>query len=691
MTLKTYGDWFTGFGGMTLGAIDAGLNVIFGAEYDSKIAEVYRLNIGDHIRVCNLLEVDVSEFPRVDVFHASPPCFPAGTSVLTKRGLVDISEVVVGDLVLTHLCRWRPVVRTLKRESEVVELQGLGHWGLVATDDHPFLASRLRLKYYPHKERGDGHWYETLLTEPEWTKAKDMKGKQWLSHATYPYDDIPTMEFRGNESIRGQVFNLNDPSFWWIVGAWVGDGWVRYEDGEDHAKNRGTVFICSSHEQSGLLEERMQNARIKYSRNQERTTTRFSIHSRPFCRWLTDFFGKYAHGKTIPYWLLGQDEVIRNSFLDGYIFADGYRNHPATYNKPVVNTSTVSPNLAVGLRMLGISLGYSVTVKRYERKREKATIENRTVNERPSYSIRMSTSERHSRYVDSSGIKYRTGLVRNVISHSDVRLVYDITVDEDESFIADGIIVHNCPNFSNAKANGKETDNDIALSAKVAEYIAYHLPDVFTLENVYKYRQSKSWQVIAKTLHDNGYLFNYWHVNMADYGVPQTRKRMIVIARRDRVMPTLPPATHAKEQIAGMFGGLEKWVGWYEAIEDIFDTRVSCQLPPWAAFIKPVPKAGTFALMPNSTGYARAWKGRGVLSPSRPAATFSANSLDKIFYCTEEGDYKPTINHALRFQSFPIQYILPNSQEVSCRGIGNAVPPLFASKLYTHLLQQYSG
>ena len=138
-----------------------------------------------------------------------------------------------------------------------------------------------------------------------------------------------------------------------------------------------------------------------------------------------------------------------------------------------------------------------------------------------------------------------------------------------------------CPNFSNAKANAEETDNDRALAAKVCEFITELLPSIFTLENVYAYRKSKSWQRIAKTLLTHGYQVNYWHVNMADYGVPQTRKRMIAIARRDGITPMLPPSTHAETAVNDLFGSKRQWVGWYEAIEDLIPTLPDSEFAPW--------------------------------------------------------------------------------------------------------------
>jgi DNA (cytosine-5)-methyltransferase 1 len=138
-----------------------------------------------------------------------------------------------------------------------------------------------------------------------------------------------------------------------------------------------------------------------------------------------------------------------------------------------------------------------------------------------------------------------------------------------------------CPSFSTAKAGGEETALDIALAQKTADFVAVLLPQVFTLENVYAYRNSKSWAIIAETLTRHGYQFNYWHVNSADYGVPQTRKRMIVVARRDGRTPSLPPATHAENPVPGLFGTLEKWVGWYAAIEDLIPGLPDSEFAPW--------------------------------------------------------------------------------------------------------------
>lgn len=125
-----------------------------------------------------------------------------------------------------------------------------------------------------------------------------------------------------------------------------------------------------------------------------------------------------------------------------------------------------------------------------------------------------------------------------------------------------------CPNFSVAKAGAEETELDRALADKVAEFIRVLLPPHFTLENVWKYRQSQSWATIRETLHAEGYWLDVAHVNMSEYGVPQSRKRMIVRAVRGGFVPALPPKA-------------PRVIGWYEAIEDLIPTLPESQFAPW--------------------------------------------------------------------------------------------------------------
>ncbi len=135
-----------------------------------------------------------------------------------------------------------------------------------------------------------------------------------------------------------------------------------------------------------------------------------------------------------------------------------------------------------------------------------------------------------------------------------------------------------CISFSIANHASSESEADIALAQKICEFIRVGQPRYFSLENVWLYQRSLSWSLIRSTLLDEGYGVDAWHLNAADYGVPQSRKRMIVIARRDGRKPAKPWPTHSK---TGNDMFTKPWAGWHEAIEDLIPGLKETQFAPW--------------------------------------------------------------------------------------------------------------
>lgn len=124
-----------------------------------------------------------------------------------------------------------------------------------------------------------------------------------------------------------------------------------------------------------------------------------------------------------------------------------------------------------------------------------------------------------------------------------------------------------CPNFSVAKAGAKETAQDKALAQAIVEAIKVLQPHVLILENVEGYKRSKSLEFIEGALFALGYWCDRQIINAADFGVPQTRKRLILRAVKGGFVPSLPPAL--------------PWVGWYEAIEDLIPDLPETKLANW--------------------------------------------------------------------------------------------------------------
>ena len=116
---------FCGAGGSSQGAEEAGGRLTLGLNHWRRAIDTHATNFphADHdcadVSVC-----DPRYYPTSDLLIASPECFPAGTLVLTEAGLRPIEDVQLGERVLTHKGRWRPVTATMRRLADTVLAAG---------------------------------------------------------------------------------------------------------------------------------------------------------------------------------------------------------------------------------------------------------------------------------------------------------------------------------------------------------------------------------------------------------------------------------------------------------------------------------------------------------------------------------------------------------------------------------------
>ncbi len=123
-----------------------------------------------------------------------------------------------------------------------------------------------------------------------------------------------------------------------------------------------------------------------------------------------------------------------------------------------------------------------------------------------------------------------------------------------------------CTRASVANAKATESDQDLAMAAATVRAVLAQQPQVFTLENVWGYRNFAAFRLILAALEQVGYMVHYDHVNAADFGVPQTRRRLLLRAVRG-LLPPLPVPV--------------PWVGWYAALVDLLPGLPDSKLAPW--------------------------------------------------------------------------------------------------------------
>lgn len=342
-------------------------------------------------------------------------CFPAEVTVLCERGLVPISDVVVGDRVLTHECRWRSVTEVGHRDAPTVAISGHGHPALEVTAEHPFLSRKQ--KTYPHNKRG-----RRLFEDREWVPAGEMADRVWASPAVFPEAEPPS------------DLNLT-PELAWVLGYWLANG-----AGYITKRGHGRISLSAPTRLVPEVESRVRSAGFACSvQPAAGACSEIVFGGTTLVGTFKEHFGRYSHGKTIPAWLLGSHEKYRTAVLDGYLAGDGWA-YTAEGRAPRNEPRTVSRALAIGVKLLAQSLGGTGTL--YSRQLNRRWIVHQHSDPRREWQLRLTMGHTQQQQIWRQG-DLLFSVARKVLA-GPIQTVYNISVDEDESFVADGIVVHNC-------------------------------------------------------------------------------------------------------------------------------------------------------------------------------------------------------------------------------------------------------
>ncbi len=394
--------------------------------------------------------------PHVGEIESTNPCVVGDTLVSTDKGLMQIKEIKQDINILTdnrvivsnsdqllmqktvQFQKIKPAFKTGIKETFKIETKS--GYEVIATEDHKF------------------------MTDNGWKELKDLTIE----------DNILIQCGKGKFNDDNEIpFNSKYASMWnkelgQILGWVIGDGWLR--EGKDCRV--GFVFGNKDEEVLKYLKPLINEL---YGRNikeikRKNNTTHLSYHSKGFVNFFMELGVKpvKADKKEVPKSLFTATEDAVKGFIQGLFTADGTISTNNKNNTNYIRLSSKSRKLLKQTQQLLLNLGIKSRI--YERHRNKRlTFKYKNLRGEMKlyesdgilYELQISKNmipifmqeigflkNRHKEKTENfKKIKfYSTNFKDRVVAvePNGKKEVYDLTEPLTHSFIANGMIVHNC-------------------------------------------------------------------------------------------------------------------------------------------------------------------------------------------------------------------------------------------------------
>lgn len=384
-------------------------------------------------------------------------CFPAGTKIQTRSGQVNIEDISVGDEVWTHEGRYKKVSHLINNGVQpLMRIDAVGlSTPIRATSNHPFWVVDRRQVF-----SGVGSREYNISKRPE-TVTPHFR----------PLTDVYSSDYLViSISIGGEI--SVSPEFAFLTGLYAAEGSILPSNTSENPTHTViTLGISESELRDKTLEcvERLgMSSAVSY--NSKKNTCTILIKNSEFSQKMRELVGVYSHEKRMRGELRSWDSESIKHFLGGYISGDG------TIKGPRLRCRTVSEDLAIDVQQafgfVGIPASanndaaswhswlHSDQVRTGEKRKGKGGKPFREdtssfcvgvsfdyVPELLPYLVGKKFSKRNKGNEKGSKILVVGKLILLPICkiEEDVaEQVYNFEVEDDHTYVAGGVVVHNC-------------------------------------------------------------------------------------------------------------------------------------------------------------------------------------------------------------------------------------------------------
>lgn len=433
------------FDGMSCGQIalkEIGVNVTtyLASEIDKHAIANTQHNFPNTVQLGSVTDLNIEEivekYGMPDILIGGSPCFAAGTKVLTIDGYKNIEDVEVGDLVLTHKNRYKPVVRIGNKVAQTYKFHAQGFLDVVCTDNHPFYARKKNFIFC--KQENGRNSKRLVLGNPEWIEAKLLAGEYYISNNIEKQD-------------CQNPFNITEEEAW-VIGRYIADGHTRKDlrHDEHHNGSRAWQLILSIG--NAKVEDFCSHFKeLHYSCYKHSDGVhRVVFSNKRLVEIVEGQCGIGAENKKFGEMIIRLPNHLLEIVLKSYLEGEG-----CVYGEKF-NITTISSMLCMTLQRVVSKLYQKHICITKHIPNEYRTLCGRIVHQNPQYIIRFSDHRLPQERPKIIEDKIWYNAKSFVVDH--IRTVYNLEVEDDNSYTANNIIVHNCQSFSfSGKMKGMST------------------------------------------------------------------------------------------------------------------------------------------------------------------------------------------------------------------------------------------
>ncbi len=259
-----------------------------------------------------------------------------------------------------------------------------------------------------------------------------------------------------------------------------------------------------------------------------------------------------------------------------------------------------------------------------------------------------------------------------------------------------------CQPFSKQNRHKKTSDTRVVLLDEFHRFVQYFRPDFLVLENVpgmQKIHDGPFFRFIG-LLDRLNYKYDYDVLDAVNYGVPQSRRRLVLVASLN-TEAKLPEKTHGDSDDLIDYATVKDAISHFPALEagcsiDAVPNHQAAQISTVnLERLRNTPEGGDRRNWPQDlllechkkkTGYTDTY---GRLSWSKPAKTLTTKciSISNGRFGHPEQNRGLSVREAAALQSFPDTFVFLGTVSQAARQVGNAVPVTFAECLGRKLIE----